>query len=144
MAALKASVLFALVIFAAATASVAGKNYGKIDDLLISPSLTNSEIEADPTIILFASGYQIYTYNGTVWALTNVSADLYDCKGAKVGHHFFLAQKDAQGGQPTWMTFSPKSQVTGVARFSIPKTPPSPPDSINWVLLQATQTSGNT
>jgi hypothetical protein len=144
MAGTKASLVLVLVLFVAVTSSVAGKNYGQIDDLLISPNLTNNEVENDPTFILFGTGYQIYTYNGTVWALTNVSADLYDDKGAKIGHHFFLAQKDAQGGQPTWLTFSPASQVTGVARFSIAKNPPSPPDSINWVLLQATQHSGDT
>ncbi|CAM6095437.1 unnamed protein product [Calypogeia fissa] len=88
--------------------------------------------------VLFATGAQMYTYNGTAWINNNVSADLYNFKGLKVGHHFFLGEKDVNGGQPSWETFHPYTRFTG----KVVETVHQQNDSIPWVLLQATTNIG--
>ena len=91
-------------------------------------------------------GYQYYRYNGTAWVDFNATARLYNSKKEQVGHHFYLAKPDAQGGQPTWESLPskksdgvPYSRVTGkaVSKVTVDQ------DSIPWVLLESTQSQGD-
>ncbi|BBN01702.1 hypothetical protein MPTK1_2g09620 [Marchantia polymorpha subsp. ruderalis] len=86
---------------------------------------------------LFGVGFQIYTFNGSSWISTNVSADLFDFKGQKIGFHYFLAEKDFGGGQATWETTNPSSRVTAKAVASVKQV-----DTIPELLLESTNTTG--
>ncbi|CAM6089018.1 unnamed protein product [Calypogeia fissa] len=128
--------LLCLLVMVDARHHVRGYRFCSIDEVI--PSSLQVPAGNEVQQILFGLGVQIYLYNGTAWNLNNVSGDLYNDKGLKIGHHYFVGQKDSNGGQPTWETFSPVTRVTGKALASLPVTS----DSINWVLLQATSNSG--
>ena len=85
-------------------------------------------------LIAHASGYQIYTCQaGTdgkyAWVLKAPAAELYDQKGAIIGHHV---------AGPTWK-LGDGSEVTGKAEAKAN----SPDGSIPWLLLTATGHSGS-
>ncbi|KAI5079032.1 hypothetical protein GOP47_0006703, partial [Adiantum capillus-veneris] len=92
---------------------------------------------------LQAVGHQHYRFNGTAWALYNATAWLYEQantsmplpdmgREAVVGVHFYLAQPDTAGGQPSWWLGSSRITAKGVAATTVSS------DSITWNLLQAT------
>ncbi|KAG6554221.1 hypothetical protein Mapa_004137 [Marchantia paleacea] len=87
---------------------------------------------------LFAVGTQHYTANGTAWVLTNATAELFNSRSENVGVHFYLAQKDAKGGQPSWESSCPRSIVTAKRLF----TAQVQNNSITWALLSATDSQG--
>ncbi|KAG6554739.1 hypothetical protein Mapa_003758 [Marchantia paleacea] len=88
--------------------------------------------------LVLAVGHQIYNCNGSAWVVANASAILYNFRGQPVGHHYFLNEADSAGGQPTWKTYNPISQVTGRSVARLPQT-----DAVDWVLLKATTAKGN-
>jgi len=93
---------------------------------------------------VFAKGHQHYRFNGTSWVQFNATAKLYDMESKKdIGGHFFVAERDALGGQPTWQSLPSKgvpfSSVTCASLASVVVDV----DSISWVLLEATQSRGN-
>ncbi|BBN18467.1 hypothetical protein MPTK1_8g02760 [Marchantia polymorpha subsp. ruderalis] len=88
---------------------------------------------------LFAVGDQHYTANGTAWILMNATAELFNSRFEKVGIHFYEAQVDSKGGQPSWMTPCPRSLVTGKRVF----TAQVQNNSITWALLEATNSHGS-
>lgn len=95
-----------------------------------------------------AVGHQHYTFNGTQWVNYNASAKLYSsASGHKmvVGRHFFLAQPDASGGQPTWETFDHVHHPTVVSLVTAKgiHSVTVDADSITWNLLQATSHSSS-
>ena len=75
-----------------------------------------------------ARGDQIYTCDGSSWALTAPDAKLFDETGKQVGSHF---------AGPTW-EWSDGSRVVG--RPVANATPD--PNSIPWLLLKATDHRG--
>ncbi|KAG0558110.1 hypothetical protein M758_10G004100 [Ceratodon purpureus] len=93
-----------------------------------------------------AKGYQYYRFNGTAWLFFNASARLYNSEKQQVGHHFYLAEADAQGGQPTWESLpSKKSDAVPYSRVTCKPVSKEivDQDSIQWVLLQSTQCKGD-
>lgn len=91
-------------------------------------------------LALRAHGFQHYIYNGSSWNLKSATANLYTDENSNlVGQHFFLAEKDAEGGQPSWRTFSPQSLVTAKPIKSVTQDA----GSITWTLLKPTNQSGN-
>lgn len=95
-------------------------------------------------VVLSAKGHQYYRFNGTSWVNNNASARLYNSKKKEVGRHYYLAHLDKLGGQPTWETLSsdsgiPFSRVTCKASVRVAEGP----DNIAWVLLRATDSSGD-
>lgn len=93
-----------------------------------------------PFVSFFGQGFQIYTFNGSAWALTNATAVLSTIPGnPAVGKHYFLAKRDAAGGQPSWEIFAPRSRVTGKPILKEQKDASDVP----WLLLQATSIAGS-
>jgi hypothetical protein len=134
-------ILCASIFVVFATSAAAKHGRGSLDDI-IPPSLlapTNTTIQQS----LLGVGQQIYTYNGTSWLLTNVSAALYNFKGREVGHHFWLGQPDLYGGKATWITFSPYTRVSGKTLVSVASPFPVAGTSIPWLLVQGTSNDGN-
>eukprot|EP00249_Psilotum_nudum_P002188 c15090_g2_i1 orf=25-1050(-) len=87
----------------------------------------------------FAEGFQIYKFNGSSWAIQNVSATLSSLPGSSVlGRHYFAREKDVNGGQPSWEIYEPKSRVT--ARTL--QMAPVDSTSIPWLLNKATSWAG--
>jgi len=80
---------------------------------------------------VFASGVQVYWWNGTSWGFVGPIATLYANSGmtGKVGVHY---------GGPTWKSNS-GSLVIG--KNPIRCTPD--PDSIQWLRLEADETDGS-
>jgi hypothetical protein len=76
-----------------------------------------------------ASGRQIYVCDGSKWILSRPDAKLFDKAGQKVGSHF---------AGPTWR-WSDGSQVSGRPIASAARDP----ESIPWLLLTATDHSGD-
>lgn len=129
-----ASLLFCSLILLACSSVMAGKQETSIQDAIPS-SLVLPQGDGVQQV-LFATGVQIYVYNSTAWVLNNVSADLYNFKGLKVGFHYYLGEEDSNGGQPTWESYSPASRVTGKRLAGV-----SQDDSIDWLLIEATSHS---
>ena len=77
-----------------------------------------------------AVGVQIYSCNGTAWALSGPRADLYDRRGKRIGTHF---------AGPTWQARD-GSKVVG-ARVSGVNVDPT---AIDWLLLSVTSTTRGT
>jgi Protein of unknown function (DUF3455) len=75
-----------------------------------------------------AEGDQVYTCDGSSWALTGPDAKLFDEAGKQVGSHF---------AGPTW-EWSDGSRVVG---RPIANASPDP-DSVPWLLLTATAHQG--
>ncbi|BBN18461.1 hypothetical protein MPTK1_8g02690 [Marchantia polymorpha subsp. ruderalis] len=92
-----------------------------------------------PIAQLFAVGAQHYTSNGTSWVLTNATAELFNSRFEKVSIHFYEAQVDSKGGQPSWMTPCPRSLVTCKRLFAAQVQN----NSITWALLKATNSQGS-
>lgn len=88
---------------------------------------------------LFEVGDQNYTANGTAWILMNATAELFNLRFEKDGIHFYEAQVDSKGGQPSWMTPCPRSLVTGKRVFTVLVQN----NSITWALLEATNSHGS-
>lgn len=82
-------------------------------------------------------GRQEYTYNGTTWVNTNVSAALFNSGAEQVAHHFFLPQPGVGGGVATWATSNPASQVTAAPAVKIPQK-----TAVPFLLLDATFNEG--
>ncbi|PTQ46107.1 hypothetical protein MARPO_0012s0064, partial [Marchantia polymorpha] len=80
-----------------------------------------------------------YTANGTAWILMNATAELFNLRFEKDGIHFYEAQVDSKGGQPSWMTPCPRSLVTGKRVFTVLVQN----NSITWALLEATNSHGS-
>lgn len=69
---------------------------------------------------------------GTVeWVLVAPEADLFDSTGAKVGKHY---------AGPTWESTADGSKFTAKVKA---RAPAPEPDAIPWLLLAATQTTGD-
>ncbi|MCO5562975.1 hypothetical protein L7F22_016611 [Adiantum nelumboides] len=97
---------------------------------------------------LRAVGHQHYSFNGTAWVVYNATAWMYEAAGqpntseaqvpvvlgreAVVGVHFFLAEPDASGGQPSWLLGSSRVTAKSLAATTVDSA------SITWNLLQAT------
>jgi hypothetical protein len=79
---------------------------------------------------VYASGVQVYWWNGTIWSLIGPLAELYGDPGfnGKVGVHYY---------GPTWKSNS-GSLVIGKRLAGCT----SDPDSIQWLLLGADETDG--
>jgi hypothetical protein len=74
-----------------------------------------------------AKGVQIYTCNGTNWALPSVPrADLVDDAGNLIVKH-----AGTVGGPPTWTSTADNSAVKGVAKTPAPSPAPGP--AIDWL-----------
>jgi hypothetical protein len=133
-------ILCAFIVAVFATSATPKDGTGSLDDV-IPPSLIppkNTTIQQT----LLGVGQQIYTFNGTAWVLTNVSAELYNYKGKDVGHHFFLGQPDANGGKASWITYSPFSRVSGKPIVTVASPFPVAGASIPWLLVQGTSNDG--
>ncbi|KAG0558109.1 hypothetical protein M758_10G004000 [Ceratodon purpureus] len=94
-------------------------------------------------LILCAEGDQYYQYNGTSWVDYAAKAKLLNREKKVIGRHFYLSHPDHLGGQPSWETLPskgvPESLVTGV----VVETTTVDENSIQWVLLKATNNSGD-
>lgn len=118
----------------------------------LTESLTDPEIPSqlgvpsgvELQIVLSAKGYQYYKFNGTSWVNNNASARLYNSKKKEVARHYYLPHVDKHGGQPTWETLSSNSGVSFsrvTCKASVKVTEGA--GNIAWVLLQATNSSGD-
>jgi hypothetical protein len=97
------------------------------------------------TVLLHAagSGTQNYTCTqaidgGTGWTFTGPQADLSDCNGTVIGHHF---ASDGGPGAPEWMTID----GTYVIAHKVPNAsfvPDGGSGSVPWLLLQASANGG--
>jgi hypothetical protein len=77
----------------------------------------------------YAKGVQIYTCKPEGWVLKAPEADLFDEKGAKIGHH---------SGGPTWELAADNSAVVGEM-----KEKAAVPDSIPWLLVAKKSSRGD-
>ena len=93
------------------------------------PVPANLAVPAGNTLLLKASakGVQIYTCKPEGWVLKAPEADLFDEKGAKVGHH---------SGGPTW-ELNDGSAVIGEVKEKAPAD-----GTIPWLLLAKKSTRG--
>jgi hypothetical protein len=109
---------------------------------VVDPSIT---VPPDGGLIVLhaaGSGTQNYTCStatdgGTSWLLTGPTADLSDCTGALVGHHFA-----SEGGAtfPEWQTLD-GTYVVGHKLDSF--TPDGGAESVAWLLLQGVDHGGS-
>lgn len=139
-----AGLLLVVTLFSwALCAAAAGRDLGET-----FPSTAPAHLPASIQVphyrlvhVLFAKGHQHYRFNGSAWLQFNATAKLYDRRHREVGSHFFLPERDALGGQPTWQT------SRGVAFSSVTCRAVSSvvvdEASISWVLLEATQSEGD-
>lgn len=94
-------------------------------------------------LVVSAEGNQYYRYNGTSWVNFSAKAKLSNQEKKVIGRHFYLSHPNHLGGQPSWESLPsegvPASLVTGVAvaRTTVDE------HSIPWVLLKATNNSGD-
>ncbi|KAA1110646.1 hypothetical protein PGT21_028679 [Puccinia graminis f. sp. tritici] len=86
-----------------------------------------SRSAAPQTLQLYGAGNQIYSCSGGTWAPVGAEAQLYDQRGATVGHHYF------SGGGPR---FDLDMFGTIVAR-KISTQPAPSPGNAPWLKLQA-------
>ncbi|CAM6127533.1 unnamed protein product [Calypogeia fissa] len=97
----------------------------------------NGDFSTSLVGLFLGVGHQVYTFNGTAWINSNVSADLYDKHADVVAHHFFLPPPGIGGGMATWAQFSPPSFVTAVPVVKVPQT-----DAVPLLLLNSTAARG--
>lgn len=109
-----------------------------------TPSQLDVPSGVELQIVLSAKGYQYYKFNGSSWVNNNASARLYNSKKKEVARHYYLPHVDSHGGQPTWETLSSNSGVS-FSRVTCKATVKviEGADNIAWVLLQATESSGD-
>lgn len=108
------------------------------------------------TVLLHAagSGSQDYACTGTfidagadggdagetfAWVLTGPDAQLKDCHGTVIGHHF---PSEAGASAPEWLTLSDGTYVIGKKVPGAAYTPDGGSGSVAWLLLQATSHGG--
>ena len=80
---------------------------------------------------VYAEGFQVYSWNGSVWVLVGPDATLYanpNYRG-KVGTHY---------GGPTW-----ESNSGSYVKGANPVRCTPDPDSIQWLKLEASETGGS-
>jgi hypothetical protein len=99
------------------------------------PDSLKAPVGEEVILLAHAAGSQVYVCQAgpdqkLTWTLKAPEADLLDANGATIGHHY---------AGPTWK-HNDGSEVVGkvVARSDAPE-----PDSIPWLLLNATAHSGN-
>ena len=89
---------------------------------------------------LFAVGTQNYNCSAGAWTFVNPEAVLFDGRN-RVGTHYFLPQKDAQGGQPVWQS----DDIRGCGKVVTKKLAQwNGPNAANipWLRTEATQREG--
>jgi hypothetical protein len=94
-------------------------------------------------VLIHASGAGSQNYvctagsdGGTAWTFVGPEADLSDCTGALIGHHF---ASDAGAGFPEWQTLD-GTYVVGHKLAAY--TPDGGSESVPWLLLQAVDHGG--
>ncbi|KAA1075806.1 hypothetical protein PGT21_027276 [Puccinia graminis f. sp. tritici] len=85
-----------------------------------------SSAAAPQTLQLYGTGNQIYSCSGGTWAPVGAEAQLYDQRGATVGHHYF-------SGGPR---FDLDNYGTVIAKKISTQAAPSPGNA-PWLKLQA-------
>jgi len=127
---MKKLILLALFVMAAAAFVGAQTDSGREPDLPVGCEELYVPDGNEVAFRVYASGVQVYWWNGSSWGLVGPVATLYANAGmtGKVGVHY---------GGPTWKTNS-GSLVIG--KNPIRCTPD--PDSIPWLRLEADETDG--
>jgi len=129
------------VLDAAGDATEAGCPAAWLEDPVVDPTIT---VPADGgPLVLHAAGSGTQNYSctagtdgGTSWVLTGPTANLSDCTGTLIGHHF---ASDAGAAFPEWQTVD-GTYVVGhkLAAF----TPDGGAASVPWLLLQGVNHGG--
>lgn len=114
---------------------------------LVAPTVPASiEVPADAGGVLLhaaGAGTQNYTCTaggdgGVSWVFVGPQADLSDCNGNVIGHHF---ASDGGAGFPEWLTTSDGSYVIGQKVTAY--TPDGGSGSVPWLLLRAVANGGS-
>lgn len=127
---MKRIILLAIFLMAASTA-FAQRDLQQVPDLPIGCEHLQVPEGNELAYRVYASGVQVYWWNGTSWGFVGPIATLYANSGmtGKVGLHY---------GGPTWKSNS-GSLVIG--KSPVRCTPD--PDSIQWLRLEADETDGS-
>lgn len=122
--------LTAMVMFAAGAISFAQSNTSQAPELPAGCEQLYAPVGNSVAFKVYASGVQVYTWNGSTWGFVGPIATLYSNAGltGKVGTHY---------AGPTWKSNS-GSLVIG--KNPVRCTPDA--DSIPWLLLEADETDG--
>ncbi len=123
------SYVFAVIaLFATASISVAQSDTPRVPDLPAGCEQLYAPVGNSVAFKVYASGVQVYWWNGSTWGFVGPIATLYSNAGltGKVGTHY---------AGPTWKSNS-GSLVIG--KNPVRCTPD--PDSIPWLLLEADET----
>ncbi len=112
---------FVLTLFATPVMTASASRAPNVPANLVVPDSNRVEFHA------YATGVQIYVWNGTVWVFKAPEATLYDADGNVVGTHY---------AGPTWESNS-GSKVVGqrIASVMVDST------AIPWLLLKAKSTA---
>ncbi|KAG6546246.1 hypothetical protein Mapa_012285 [Marchantia paleacea] len=86
----------------------------------------------------WAAGYQEYTFNGTQWLNTNVSADLMNKNGERIGHHKFVYLPFLDIPRPHWASYHNFSMTVCEKVAVVPQN-----SSIPLLLLGSIMASGD-
>lgn len=118
----------AMAIFVTADVSNAQSDLPRVPDLPVGCEQLYAPVGNSVAFKVYASGVQVYTWNGSTWGFVGPIATLYSNSGltGKVGTHY---------AGPTWKSNS-GSLVIG--KNPVRCTPNS--DSIPWLLLEADET----
>jgi hypothetical protein len=102
-------------------------------------------LDGGGVVLLHAAGVGTQNYTctatadaGSMWVLTGPTADLNDCRGTLIGHHFASV---GGAGYPEWQTLD-GTYVVGHKQQAV--TPDGGAGSVAWLLLQAVDAGGGT
>jgi len=134
-------------VFAAAAAAMptgTGASGASCRALITNKSMPQipAEIDVPGRVLanLAAVGTQNYKCSAGAWTFVNPEAVLSDGPNV-VGTHFFLPEKDAQGGNAVWQADNGCGKVVTKKTAQI-ASPDDPSGAIPWLRTEATQHEG--